>query len=139
MKMPKISTGQAQVLIGVVGIGIGLYSLYQTKETVKNAAQATADAFNPTKDTNLASKGARAVLGDDFVIDKIGGGVANIVDFFSSKKETTKPSPVPDKKKTVLAPPIKSVKDTVGVLKPDPNAAKKKQQSIDGFWAGLTL
>lgn len=90
MSMPSISNGQAQVLIGLVGIGIALYAIYQTKDTIAKAATATKDALDPTSDKNLAYKATSGVLGEDFVIDKIGGGVAGIVNWFKGEDSKNK-------------------------------------------------
>lgn len=90
MKLPSISNGQAQIIIGVAGIAIALYAIYQTKDTIGKAAQATSDALNPTKDTNLAYKATSGLLGEDFVIDKIGGGVASIVNWFKGDESKNK-------------------------------------------------
>lgn len=82
MKLPAISNGQAQIIIGVIGIGIALYAVYQTKETLKQGGAAVKQALDPTDANNLASKGARGLLGEDFVIDKIGGGVDTVMGWF---------------------------------------------------------
>lgn len=68
------------MLVGVVSI-IGLVVYFDIKSGVKKTAKAVGTAINPMDANNLASKGARAVLGEDFVIDKIGGGVAKVVDW----------------------------------------------------------
>lgn len=137
MKAPSISTGQAQVLLGLLGVGVAFYIVYKTKETVKDAAQATADALNPTKNTNLAYKGTSALLGEDFVIDKIGGSVASVVDFFSGKPveaaKTTK------SQTTTTTTKKGTASNTVGIFKASPTAAQDTKKQVDGFWSGIGL
>lgn len=88
-KLPKISDGQAQVIIGLGGLAVAVLALYYTKkaassavDAVENATKAAVTAVNPTSDKNLAYKATSGLLGEDFVIDKIGGGVASIVDWW---------------------------------------------------------
>lgn len=133
MKLPAISNGQAQIIIGLVGIGIALYAIYQTKDTIGKAAQATADALNPTKDTNLAYKATTGLLGEDFVIDNIGGGVASLVNWFKKDdKQAQKAVPVALKTESKKITPAAPVGTGVLVsLKNDPIAAKKES---DSFW-----
>ena len=73
MKLPSISNGQAQVLMGLTAIGVVFFIYYKGKETIKEAAKDVKVALDPTDAKNLASRGARAALGEDFVIDKCRG------------------------------------------------------------------
>ena len=114
MKLPSISNGQAQVLMGLTAIGVVFFIYYKGKETIKEAAKDVKVALDPTDAKNLASRGARAALGEDFVIDKIGGSVAGVVDFFSGK-------------------PVEAAKTT----KSHTTTQTKKQ--VDRFWSGLKL
>ena len=103
MKLPNITTGQAQILIGVVGLGIGLYAIYQTKSTVAAAA----NALNPTNQDNIVNKGANSLFGFDNKTQSIGTW---FYDKFNPEK------------KPKTAPPKKAVQatqtNTIGVLKP---------------------
>lgn len=137
MKIPAVSNGQAQVMLGLLGVGVAFYIVYKAKETVKDTAKATADALNPTKDTNLAYKGTSALLSEDFVIDKIGGSVAGVVDFFSGKPVTAAKT---TKSQTTTQTTKKgTATNTVGIFKASPTAAKDTKKQVDGFWSGLGL
>lgn len=59
------------------------------KEVIKDVA----DALNPTKDTNLAYRGAGAIFGEDVLIDKVGGGIARILGTDSLAKQQSTPKP----------------------------------------------
>ena len=137
MKLPSISNGQAQVLMGLTAIGVVFFIYYKGKETIKEAAKDVKVALDPTDAKNLASRGARAALGEDFVIDKIGGSVAGVVDFFSGKPveaaKTTKSQTTTQTTKKGTAT------NTVGTFKPSPTAAKDTKKQVDGFWSGLGL
>ena len=94
-------------------------------------------ALDPTDAKNLASRGARAALGEDFVIDKIGGSVAGVVDFFSGKPveaaKTTKSQTTTQTTKKGTAT------NTVGIFKPSPTASQDTKKQVDRFWSGLKL
>jgi hypothetical protein len=137
MKLPSISNGQAQVLMGLTAISVVFFIYYKSKDTIKEAANDVKVALDPTDAKNLASRGARAVLGEDFVIDKIGGSVAGVVDFFSVKpvtaaKTTKSQTTTPTTKKGTAT-------NTVGIFKASPTAAKDTKKQVDGFWSGLGL
>lgn len=121
MKAPKISTGQAQVLIGVLGLAVAMYALYQTKDTIKSAA----NAVNPLNNDNVINKGANAIFGMDNKTESIGTKIYDLL------------HPEPKKKETVLVSPLP--KAPVGILRKsiDPTLAEKKKQ-IDDFFGNLT-
>ncbi len=70
----------------------GLYAYNTLKKDGGKVIEATADALNITKDTNLAYKGTSAVFGEDFVIDKIGGSIAKLLGT-DPKKQIDQPKP----------------------------------------------
>jgi hypothetical protein len=118
MKAPKISTGQAQVLIGVLGLAVAMYALYQTKDTIKSAA----NAVNPLNNENVINKGANAIFGMDNKTESIGTKIYDLL------------HPEPKKMETVLASPVP--KKPVGIFKADidPTLTEKKKQIDDFFW-----
>jgi hypothetical protein len=118
MQLPKISNGQAQIIIGTIGLAIGLYAIYQTKNTVAKAAQLANDALNPTKDSNIANKAANAVFGLDNKTASIG---TKVYDFFH-------PEP-PKAQQPVSTNPVGT-----GVLKSLQNNAAQDAQKTDSFW-----
>ncbi len=67
----------------------GLYAYSTLKDDGAKIIDTAADALNITKDTNLAYKGTSALFGEDFMIDKIGGGIAKIL---GTDPKTQKPS-----------------------------------------------
>lgn len=137
MKLPAISNGQAQVLMGLTAVGVVFFIYYKGKETIKEAAKDVKVALDPTDAKNLASRGARAALGEDFVIDKIGGGVAKVVDFFSGKP--VEPTKTTKSQTNTTTTKKGTATNTVGVFKASPTAAQDTKKQVDGFWSGLGL
>lgn len=84
-----MSNNSMWVALAIFG---GIYAYSTLKSDGGKIIDATADALNITKDTNLASKGARAILGEDFVIDKIGGGIAKLLGTDPLAQNKTAPS-----------------------------------------------
>lgn len=103
MKLPNISTGQAQIIIGVAGLGIALAALYYTKKQVSD----TLNKFNPTNDNNVINEGVNSWFGFDNKTQSIGTW------FYDKLNPEKKPK---------TAPPKKAVQatqtNTVGILKP---------------------
>lgn len=69
MKIPKVSNGQAQILIGLAGLAVALYAVYASKSAIVNGAKAVGTAINPADPENLANKAVtsvgKAVSGND--------------------------------------------------------------------------
>lgn len=84
-----MSNNSMWVALAIFG---GIYAYSTLKSDGGKIIDATADALNITKDTNLAFKGARAVFGEDFVIDKIGGGIAKLLGTDPLAQNKTAPS-----------------------------------------------
>lgn len=121
MKLPKISDGQAQIIIGTVGLGIAIYAIYQTKNTVSKAAEIANNALNPTKDSNIVNKGANAIFGLDNKTASIG---TKVYDFFN---------PEPPKAQQPVSTTINAPVGT-GILKSLQNDTKVEAQKTNNFW-----
>lgn len=93
MKIPKVSNGQAQIIIGLASVGVALLALYYTKKTVSTVTtgvKTAAQAINPVNDQNIINKGANALFGLDNKSASIG---TKIYDFFH-KEEPKKDEPI---------------------------------------------
>lgn len=61
MKIPKVSNGQAQILIGLAGLAVALYAVYASKSAIVNGAKAVGTAINPADPKNLANEAVTSV------------------------------------------------------------------------------
>lgn len=91
----KISTGQAQVIIGLAGLALAYYALKKTGDTVKDAA----NAINPTNNNNVINQGVNSVLGLDNKTESIGTKIYD----WTHKPATNQVKPA-QPQKTVLTP-----------------------------------
>lgn len=83
MKIPKISQGQAQVIIGVGGLVVAVAALYYTKKAATVAVEkvgTAVKAINPVNDKNIINEGANKLFGLDNKTASIG---TKIYDFFN--------------------------------------------------------
>ncbi len=129
MKTPKISQGQAQVIIGVGGLLVAVIALYYTKkaaDSVVTGASKVANAVNPTNNQNIINRGFNALFGLDNKTESVG---TKVYDFFNSgKQKAMAQKPVDTKKSTVT-----TVQGT-GILKALKDDPKKQQAATDKFW-----
>lgn len=84
-----MSSNAMWVTLAIFG---GLYAYSTLKSDGEKFIDTVADALNITKDTNLASKGARAIFGEDNVIDIVGGGIAKLLGTDPLAQNKTAPS-----------------------------------------------
>lgn len=101
------------LLLGVGLVG-GLYLLYKVKEDeLKKQAKEAAQNFNPVSDKNLAYRATTALVGEDVLIEKVGGGIAKILgtDTYAQQQARLER----ERKKRGLKA---THRNTVGVLKP---------------------
>lgn len=103
MKLPNITTGQAQIVIGVAGLGIAIAALYYAKKQVSD----TLNNFNPTNDNNVINEGVNSWFGFDNKNKSIGTWLYDIFN-----PETPPPKPQPPKTKQATQT------NTIGILKP---------------------
>lgn len=96
MKIPKVSNGQAQIIIGLASVGVALLALYYTKKTVSTVTtgvKTAAQAINPVNDQNIINKGANALFGFDNKTESIGTKIYDLFHKEEPKKdEQKKPS-----------------------------------------------
>lgn len=71
-----MSNNSMWVALAIFG---GIYAYSTLKSDGKALIDSAKDAVNITSDKNLAYKATNAVFGEDFVIDKIGGGIAKLL------------------------------------------------------------
>lgn len=117
MKLPQISNGQAQIIIGLAGFGVAVIALYYTKKSVTavtDGVKTAAQAVNPVNNDNIINKGVNAVFGLDNKTESIGTKIYDWVN--EPKKQQTTPSKKADSKTTPsqaakLVAPFMSSKD----------------------------
>lgn len=90
MRMPSVSNGQAQVIIGLLGLGVAVVALYYTKKSVVAVAdgvKTAAQSVNPVNNENIINRGVNAVFGLDNRTDSIGSKIYDWVN--KPKKQQT--------------------------------------------------
>lgn len=70
MKAPDLSTGQAQLIVGILGVGVAVWAIYETKKAalaVKNGVVGTATAVGDyiANDKNVVNGAAKSVFGQE--------------------------------------------------------------------------
>ena len=123
MKTPQISTGQAQIIVGLLGLGVAIYAIYETKKAaaaVKNGVVGTAKAVTDyiADDKNVVNGAAKTIIGSD----NLQGAFDTVFDFFHPDLKAAR-----DRAARVSSPTIKvaSVKTGPvggvgwGVLRPE--------------------
>lgn len=83
MKLPDVSNGQAQIILGVAGLGVALAALYYTKKQVTDGL----NAVNPTNDKNVINETVNGWFGFDNKTSSLGTW---IYDKFNPEPKTTK-------------------------------------------------
>lgn len=118
MKVPNISTGQAQIVIGLAGVAVAIYAIYQVKSGVTAVGHGTSAVANYVKDKvgavggyiaddkNVVNGAAVSMVGKD----RLQGGFDSIFDFFHPdlKEAREKANNVKGYSAKVMAPPIKT-------------------------------
>ena len=122
-------------------------------DLAKEAAKQVKIAVDPTDSKNLASRGARAVFGEDTIIDKVGGGIARILgtdplkDYPKEKPPAQKPTTTPAKNHRGAADNTPQSKfknpQKTGITDTSPNILAKNfngqwKKLINGQWLPLT-
>ena len=97
MKMPSISQGQAQVIIGVGGLLVAIIALYYTKKGAEKIAEGVskaANAVNPTNDKNIVNQGINKLFGFDNESQSIGTWLYDKFNSEQKTEPTAKPEPI---------------------------------------------
>lgn len=123
MKIPNISDGQAQIVIGIAAIGVALYAIYQVSSGVRKVTDGVGNGVKAVKDSvvdfvtdekNPINGAAKTVVGEQ----RLQKGFDKIFDFFN--------------------PDIKKQRQAVeSTLKPSvklsPMLTAESYQPVDGF------
>ena len=101
MKIPSVSQGQAQVLIGLGGLAVAIIALYYTKKGAEKVAEKVAEgvskaaqAVNPSNDKNIVNQGINKLFGFDNESQSIGTWLYDKFNSEQKTEPTAKPAPV---------------------------------------------
>jgi hypothetical protein len=119
MKIPNVSDGQAQIIIGIAAVGVAFYAVYQVSHGIGKISDGVSDGAKAAKDAvvnfvsdekNPINGAAKSIVGEQ----RLQNGFDKIFDFFNPdiKKQRTESANIT--KPTVKLSPLL----TTAVLKP---------------------